>query len=148
MDFGLSDEQLALQATAHRFAEDEIVPIASEYDASGEFPMHVMKKAYEIGLSHVTIPSDYDGVGLSMLDTVIVTEEISWGCAGIATSLMGNDLGLGPILVAGSLKGGRHIRYKEATPLANVHLSLLGSAGVHLDRFADSTGPVEGLFRS
>ena len=53
-----------------------------------------------------------------------------------------------PILVAGSLKGGRHIRYKEATPLANVHLSLLGSAGVHLDRFADSTGPVDGLFKS
>ena len=102
MDFDLSDEQLALQETAHRFAAEEIVPIASEYDASGDFPMHVMKKAYEIGLSHITIPTEYDGVGLSMLDAVIVTEEISWGCAGIATSLMGNDLGLGPILVAGS----------------------------------------------
>ncbi len=102
MDFALSDEQLALQETARRFAAEQIAPIASEYDASGEFPIHVMKKAYEIGLSHVTVPAQYDGVGLSLLDTVIVTEEISWGCAGIGTSLMGNDLGLTPILVAGS----------------------------------------------
>jgi hypothetical protein len=53
-----------------------------------------------------------------------------------------------PILVAGSRKGGQHIRYTKATPLANVHLSLLGSAGVHLEKFADSTGPVDGLFPS
>ena len=53
-----------------------------------------------------------------------------------------------PILVAGSRLGGRHVRYKGATPLANVHLSLLDSAGVRLERFADSTGRVEGLFAS
>jgi len=102
MDFSLSDEQLALQDTARRFSREEIAPIAAEYDQSGEFPMEVMKKAYEIGLSHVTIPTEYDGAGLSLLDTVIVTEELAWGCAGISTSLMGNDLGLAPILVGGS----------------------------------------------
>ncbi len=49
-----------------------------------------------------------------------------------------------PILVAGGaaggLKGGRHIRYAEPAPLANLHLTLLDRAGVHLDRFGDSTG--------
>jgi hypothetical protein len=49
-----------------------------------------------------------------------------------------------PALVAGG-KGGRHIRYAEPAPLANVHLTLLERAGVHLDRFADSTGRIEGL---
>jgi hypothetical protein len=49
-----------------------------------------------------------------------------------------------PAVVAGP-KGGRHIRYAESTPLANVHLSLLEGAGVHLDRFADSTGRIEEL---
>jgi hypothetical protein len=49
-----------------------------------------------------------------------------------------------PAVVAGP-KGGRHIRYANPTPLANVHLSLLESAGVHLDRFADSTGRIEEL---
>ncbi len=52
-----------------------------------------------------------------------------------------------PILVAGgaSRKGGQHIRYKEAAPLANVHLTLLDKAGVRIDRFADSKGKVPEL---
>jgi hypothetical protein len=52
-----------------------------------------------------------------------------------------------PVLVAGggSKTGGRHIRYKDPTPLANVHLTLLDRAGVHLDSFADSNGEVREL---
>lgn len=49
-----------------------------------------------------------------------------------------------PAVVAGP-KGGRHVRYANPTPLANVHLSLLEGAGVHVDRFADSTGRIEEL---
>lgn len=54
-----------------------------------------------------------------------------------------------PILVAGGagkLKGGRHIRYAEPTPLANLHLTLLDKVGVRLDSFADSEGKIKGLF--
>jgi len=54
-----------------------------------------------------------------------------------------------PILVAGggggSVKGGRHIKYAEPAPLANLHLTLLERAGVRLDAFADSKGKVEEL---
>jgi hypothetical protein len=54
-----------------------------------------------------------------------------------------------PILVAGgaagSLKGGRHIKYDQPAPLANLHLTLLEKGGVHLDRFADSNGLVPDL---
>ena len=55
-----------------------------------------------------------------------------------------------PILLAGGratgLKGGRHVRYEKPTPLANLHLTLLDKAGVHLDSFADSTGKMDELF--
>jgi uncharacterized protein DUF1552 len=55
-----------------------------------------------------------------------------------------------PILVAGGaagkMRGGRHIRYEKATPLANLHLTLLDKVGVRLDSFADSQGQVEELF--
>ena len=55
-----------------------------------------------------------------------------------------------PIIVAGGaagmMRGGRHIRYKDATPLANLHLTLLNKAGVPLESFADSNGVVDGLF--
>ena len=54
-----------------------------------------------------------------------------------------------PIVVggggAGKLKGGRHVRYNEPTPLANLHLTLLEKAGVRMDSFADSRGRVDEL---
>jgi hypothetical protein len=55
-----------------------------------------------------------------------------------------------PILVAGGaacgMKGGRHIQYKNPTPLANVHLTLLDRVGVKVDSFGDSNGKIEDLF--
>ncbi|MEX2288273.1 MAG: DUF1552 domain-containing protein [Planctomycetaceae bacterium] len=56
-----------------------------------------------------------------------------------------------PIIVAGgaagNMQGGRHIRHNEATPLANLHLTLLDKVGVRLDSFADSDGKVDELFK-
>jgi hypothetical protein len=54
-----------------------------------------------------------------------------------------------PVLVAGGgvtgIKGGRHIKYAEPTPLANLHLTLLERVGVRMDAFADSKGKVDEL---
>jgi hypothetical protein len=44
------------------------------------------------------------------------------------------------------MRGNRHIRYDQPTPLANLHLSLLDRVGVRLDTFADSDGKLEDLF--
>jgi hypothetical protein len=44
------------------------------------------------------------------------------------------------------MRGGRHIRYARATPLANLHLTLLDKVGVRLDSFGDSCGQVRELF--
>ena len=56
-----------------------------------------------------------------------------------------------PIIVAGGaaggMKGGRHVRFENPTPLANLHLTLLDKVGVRLDKFADSDGQVEELFK-
>ncbi len=55
-----------------------------------------------------------------------------------------------PILVAGGagggFRGGRHLRYREPVPLANLHLSLLDKVGVKIDSFADSNGRINELF--
>lgn len=55
-----------------------------------------------------------------------------------------------PIIVAGGaagkMRGGRHLQFKEATPLANIHLTLLDKVGVRLDSFADSDGKLDELF--
>jgi len=56
-----------------------------------------------------------------------------------------------PIVVAGGaaggMKGGRHLRFDEPTPLANLHLTLLDRVGVRLDSFGDSDGRVDELFQ-
>ena len=56
-----------------------------------------------------------------------------------------------PILVAGgaagSMQGGRHIKYDEPTPLANLHLTLLEKVGIHLDSFGDSRGTIDELLQ-
>jgi hypothetical protein len=56
-----------------------------------------------------------------------------------------------PIIVAGgtaaNMRGDRHIRFKEPTPLANLHLTLLDKVGVRLDSFADSDGKIDALFQ-
>ncbi len=55
-----------------------------------------------------------------------------------------------PILVAGGaagrMRGGRHLRCAQPTPLANLHLTLLDKVGVRLDSFADSRGRMDELF--
>jgi hypothetical protein len=45
----------------------------------------------------------------------------------------------------GTLKSGRHIRYPKGTPLANLHIALMGKLGVHLDSIGDSTGELTDL---
>ena len=51
-----------------------------------------------------------------------------------------------PESAAGNMKGGRHLSYDQATPLANLHLTLLNKVGVRLESFADSNDTVDALF--
>jgi len=52
-----------------------------------------------------------------------------------------------PILLAGGgrsqIKGGRHIRYSERTPMTNLHLTVLDKLGIHVEKFSDSTGRLD-----
>jgi len=102
LEFALDDELLALQDTARRFADEEVSPVAAEYDRTAEFPRAVIEKAWELGLASTCIPPEFGGLGLSILGSCVIVEEISRGCAGISTSAMCNDLGLSPILVGGN----------------------------------------------
>ena len=102
MDFELDDSLLNLQDTARRFANEEILPVAAECDVSGEFPIPVLAKAWELGLSHTGIPEELGGVCLSVVAACVGVEELSRGCSGITTSIISNDLALNPILLGGS----------------------------------------------
>jgi len=102
VSFALTDEQRDLQALAHDFAVKEIRPKAAEYDEHQTHPADIVEKAHALGLMNVHIPEELGGPGLSIFDGILIGEELSWGCSGIAVTLVANTLGSAPILLAGT----------------------------------------------
>jgi acyl-CoA dehydrogenase len=102
INFELTEEQLALQETARKFAQNEIKPVAAHHDETATFPREVFAKAHEVGLMNLCIPAENGGLGASFLDSYVVVEEIAAGCVGIGTSMMANELALMPIVLDAS----------------------------------------------
>jgi len=102
ISFALSDEQRALRDLAREFAEREIRPRAAEYDENSTHPADVVAKAHDVGLMNPHVPQEYGGLGLPGFEGMLISEELSWGCAGMGVSITANTLGSGPVLLAGS----------------------------------------------
>jgi acyl-CoA dehydrogenase len=100
--FKLNDDQEALQRMARTFAKEKIRPISSHHDHTGEFPIEVIKEAWALGLINTHIPESYGGLGLGVLDGVVLAEENAWGCTGISTIVEANTLAEAPVIVAGN----------------------------------------------
>jgi acyl-CoA dehydrogenase len=98
--FSLSDEQRALRELAREFARNEIAPAAAEHDRLSRHPTEIIQKAHEVGLMNMTVPEEYGGASLGMLDTCLVSEELCAACAGIGTAILANTLALTPLLLA------------------------------------------------
>jgi acyl-CoA dehydrogenase len=102
MDFSFSTEQKEMAELALKFAKNEMIPLSQEYDDKGTFPKDVFKKAWELGLINTCIPAEYGGSGFTALDSVLISENLAYGCMGMNTSFMANDLALLPIVVGGT----------------------------------------------
>ncbi|MFX0009895.1 MAG: acyl-CoA dehydrogenase family protein [Candidatus Hermodarchaeota archaeon] len=102
MDFGLTEQQISLKKKAREFAIREVLPVARKYDESEEFPLEIIKKAWEEGLLNSGIPTKYGGAGYGLLESCLVVEEMSSACPGIATSIFDNNLGAEPIVIGGN----------------------------------------------
>jgi acyl-CoA dehydrogenase len=101
-DFSLTDEQKALQDTARKYAREVVRPRAAHYDETAEFPRDLIAQGFELGLVNMTLSPDLGGLGLSHVEQALVAEELAYGCAGVATSIIANDLAMLPILVGGT----------------------------------------------
>ena len=106
--FQLTPEQEELRRLARRFTQQEIIPVAAAYDRSGEYPWDVAKKAYDVGLLNESIPTAYGGGGMGVLEACLIAEEISVGCAAMATNFMANTLATNPIVLAGTTEQKEH----------------------------------------
>lgn len=102
VDFGLSEDHQKIRELARDFARKEIAPVAEHYDRTHEYPWPVIRKAQGLGLTTMAVPDEYGGLGLSLFEECLVTEELSWACSGISTAIGVNSLGILPIMIAGS----------------------------------------------
>ena len=104
LDYGLTDEQRAIRDLAREIADNEIRPVAPQYDRTGEFPWPVVKTLAAADLFGVFIDDEYGGIasGSRTMNMVLVAEELSKACGGIALAFAGSALGALPIQIAGS----------------------------------------------
>jgi alkylation response protein AidB-like acyl-CoA dehydrogenase len=74
-----SDEQRAITEMVRQFVDNEVLPIAEEYDHEDKFPEAVVEQMRELGLFGVTIPEEYGGMGLDLTTYAMIVEELSRG---------------------------------------------------------------------
>ena len=100
---GLSDDQRDIRDWVHGFAENVVRPAAAEWDEREETPWPVIQEAAKIGLYGYEALAQFwaDETGLSL---PLVNEELFWGDAGIALSIMGTSLAVAGIYSAGTLE--------------------------------------------
>uniref|UniRef100_A0A1Y1M7V3 Medium-chain specific acyl-CoA dehydrogenase, mitochondrial n=1 Tax=Photinus pyralis TaxID=7054 RepID=A0A1Y1M7V3_PHOPY len=101
-NFALDDTQREVQALARKFARVDVLPVASHYDKTGEYPWPLVKKAWSLGLSNSHIPTQYGGMGQSTFNGCLITEEIAYACTGVGAGIEASSLGQKPVLLAGT----------------------------------------------
>src|SRR6187402_1021780 len=84
MDFELSEDQRAFQATARNFAREEMMPHARDWDEGEIFPVEALRKAAALGFGGIYVKEDVGGSALSRLDAALIFEELAQGCTSTA----------------------------------------------------------------
>ncbi|KJJ85955.1 acyl-CoA dehydrogenase domain-containing protein [Candidatus Omnitrophus magneticus] len=102
MNYLLTEQQQMIQELCREIAVEKIKPVAAHYDETGEFAWDIVKILADADIFRTYIPEQYGGMGGGVLEMAIATENLSWGCGGIALSFAATGLGTYPILLFGN----------------------------------------------
>jgi alkylation response protein AidB-like acyl-CoA dehydrogenase len=102
VDFSLSEELAALQASVRRLAQDKVRPRARAIDQEGTYPQDLFDAFRDAGLLGLCIPTDYGGSGAGILGLAIAIEEVAKYSNAAALMLLLTRLPTGPVLIAGT----------------------------------------------
>jgi acyl-CoA dehydrogenase len=103
MDFTIPEELQMLKDTVAHFVREELFPIEEQVDEQDQIPEPVVDKMRKMGLFGITIPQEYGGLGLSMMGTCLVYEEIAKASACFRTRIgTNNGIGSQGILIFGT----------------------------------------------
>ena len=116
MEFGFTDEQKLIRQTAREFADEQLAPLAAEYDRTEEFTALQAKLLGQIGFLGMMVPEEYGGAGLDTVSYVLAMEEVSRGCAATSVTMtVQNSLVCWPITYFGNEEQKRHYLPRLAT---------------------------------
>ena len=102
LDYLLTEEQTMIRDLARKVAVEKALPKRAEWDETGEFPWEAMKAFSEADLCGLYIPEELGGMGMSVFNFCLATEEISRVCGGVGVTFAASALGSTPILLFGS----------------------------------------------
>jgi alkylation response protein AidB-like acyl-CoA dehydrogenase len=84
MVLSLSEDLIAIQATARNFARARLAPNAARWDEEKIFPEAELREAAELGLAAIYVGEDVGGSGLNRLAAALIFEELSAACVSTA----------------------------------------------------------------
>ena len=115
MEFRLTEEQRILKEMVQDFAKNEVAPKAEHIDRTGEFPKEIIKKASELGLMGIEVPTEWEGAGMDAICYAIAIEELSVASAALGVIVSAhNSLCISPIMKFGT----KEQKEKYLKPLA------------------------------
>ncbi|TYL39402.1 acyl-CoA dehydrogenase [Natronococcus pandeyae] len=101
MTFQLTAEQEAIRNAVREFGEEEIRPIAREYEREQRYPAELLAEAAKLDLVAPHVPEKYGGAGMDAISTLLVTEELWRADPGVGGSISAADFGTGMLVEYG-----------------------------------------------
>ena len=75
----MTEERELMRNVAREFVEKEVLPVSLEMDMKEEYPLHLFRRAGELGLIGVVYPEEFGGLGGDWVTKLLITEELSKG---------------------------------------------------------------------
>jgi acyl-CoA dehydrogenase len=77
MAIKFSEELDAMLQATHELVHEFLIPLEPEVDRAGKVPEHAMQKLKDLGYYGITIPEEYGGQGLGILDYCAISTELA-----------------------------------------------------------------------
>jgi len=102
LDFNLTPEEQELQRRVRALAREQIAPLAAAVDETNRVSPELMRILADADLLRYTVPQDYGGYGVRVMDLCIIREELAQVCGQADTDFIMQGLGSYPITLGGT----------------------------------------------
>lgn len=112
----LTEDQLAVQEMARKFADEVVAKTVTDLDQRHAFPTDEVRQCGEMGFLGICVPEEYGGAGLDHLSDILVMEQIARHSSSLASIIDAHaSLGSTPLLMAGTEEQKRKYLVPAAT---------------------------------